>query len=72
MKNKSFFHKLIAGFAAVILWQILALMLGENMLVASPIDVIKELPNLLSEGGFYLSVLYSVVRICGGFLLKIS
>ncbi len=72
MKNKSFFHKLIAGFAAVVLWQILAMTLGENMLIASPIDVIKELPSMLSESGFYLSVLYSVARICGGFLLGVT
>ncbi len=64
-------QNIIASLSAVILWQLTAMLFHDNFLIASPLDVLKVLPTLFADTGFYLSLWYSVSRILGGFLLGV-
>lgn len=50
-------------------WQILSAVVGLDVLLPSPLTALIALKDLASESDFWLSVLYSVVRISVGFLL---
>lgn len=54
---------------ALILWQLISVFVGTEMLLASPIAVVRRLFALIFEKDFLKTVLYSVLRITGGFLL---
>ena len=54
---------------ALILWQIVSVFVDTEMLLASPIAVVKRLTALIFEKDFLKTVSYSVLRITGGFLL---
>ena len=70
-KIKSFFaHRAVYVTLAVLfwltIWQIAAMAVGERILLASPLAVIKRLGTVWREPGFLGTVLYSFVRIVGG------
>ncbi len=67
--KKRIIQNSIAALLAVAVWQLAALLLRGNILIASPIDVIKVLPGMWTDKEFYVSVWYSLSRIAGGFLL---
>jgi NitT/TauT family transport system permease protein len=60
---------LIAAACWLVIWQIAAWLLGNAILLASPLDVVVAFAGLLPTGGFWASVGYSVARIAGGFLI---
>lgn len=60
--------KLIAVIAAVCLWQMAAMIVNNDMLLCSPIDVIKRLPAVIAEKDFVKVVSFSFIRISVGFL----
>ena len=53
----------------LLVWQMAAMAIGSNILLVSPIRVVLRLGELALERGFWLSILHSLVRIGGGFLL---
>ena len=53
-------------------WQAVAMAVGERILLASPLAVIKRLFTLWREDGFFDAILFSFVRIVGGALLGIA
>ncbi len=53
-------------------WQTVAMAVGEQILLASPLAVIKRLFTLWREDGFFGAILFSFVRIVGGALLGIA
>ncbi|MDD2215711.1 MAG: ABC transporter permease subunit [Eubacteriales bacterium] len=53
------------------LWQIGSMIVGQDLLLVSPIVVIKTLFSLIWKLGFWSTVAYSFVRIVSGFLLAI-
>ncbi len=67
MANKSTASKITAILFAVALWQILAMMLHNGILLASPVETIKRLISLLGESDFYRAVGFSFLRITAGF-----
>lgn len=69
MKSKDKLLKTVAVAAAVLVWQVAAMLISADFLLASPISVIKALYALLLSGEMWSSVLYSFVRISSGFLL---
>ena len=50
------------------IWQILSAIVGLSVLFPSPFDTFTELKNLAVTGEFWLSVLFSVIRISIGFI----
>lgn len=50
------------------IWQTLSAVIGLSVLFPSPADTLGELKNLCVTGDFWLSVLFSVIRISFGFL----
>ncbi len=60
--------KLIITIIWLGIWQTLSAIVGLSALFPSPIETIKELKNLAVTGDFWLSVLFSVIRISVGFI----
>ncbi len=67
MVLKKTLQKLLAILLALVLWQALALYIDESILLVSPIQVAKRLCTLILEKDFWGTVLYTVLRIIGGF-----
>ncbi|MCQ2454695.1 MAG: ABC transporter permease subunit [Clostridia bacterium] len=66
--NKTKIYKLLSVLFAVFLWQIASVLVGADFLLASPFAVIKKLCELAVERKFFSTVLFSFLRISGGFL----
>ena len=52
----------------IIIWWLIALWIDKEVLVATPDKVAKRFVELAKEKEFYITVLYSVLRILSGFL----
>lgn len=50
-------------------WQAAAMAIGSEILLVTPLRVLLRLGELVLERGFWLSILHSLLRIGGGFLL---
>ncbi len=59
--------KLWAIAAWLLIWQICAMAIGQDLLLVSPVTAIWRLFTLACTGSFWLSVTFSVMRILGGF-----
>lgn len=55
----------------LIIWQIASIVIGSDILLVSPVAVIIRLLELAAELEFWQAILYSLVRIIGGFLLAL-
>ena len=54
------------------LWQILALKIGKEVLLASPAATMQALVSLVGESAFWHTIAFSIVRIATGFVLGIT
>ena len=61
--------KLLAALTLLALWQAAAMLLGNRILLASPIDVVRRLFTIWKEEGFAASLGTSFLHIASGFLL---
>lgn len=52
----------------LILWQALSMLVNQEILLASPVSVIRCLLGLIATPAFWQSLLFSLLRIVGGFL----
>jgi len=55
----------------VVVWQLLAMCLNSTILLASPLETIKCLWQMLLVGEFWQSIGFTFVRICSGFILAV-
>ena len=67
--NKSLLKKTGAVLLALALWQAVSMIIGMDMLLASPLKVVQRLGTIWREKDFLSTVLFSMGRIFGGFLL---
>ena len=67
--NNQFLKKTGAVLLALALWQAVSMILGMEMLLASPLKVLARLSTIWREKDFLSTVLFSMGRIFGGFLL---
>ena len=67
--NKQFLQKAGAVLLALALWQAVSMIVGMDILLASPLRVLERLSTIWREKDFLSTVLFSVCRIFGGFLL---
>ncbi len=68
MKNK-YLYRTLAVLFALFLWQIAAWCVNADYLLASPLQVIARCGTLLVQSDFFTTLLFSFLRISGGFLL---
>lgn len=50
-------------------WAIIALLVGDQLLLPTPITVFLKLVELVASGGFWASVGFSLLRVISGFVL---
>ena len=67
-ENKSNLRLWAVGFWLMV-WQAVGMAAKENFLFATPFAVAKTLLQLIEQGGFWQTVLFSLARIAAGFLL---
>ena len=69
---KDFWHKIasvvIVFIFWILIWEIASLLVGQKVLLPSPIDVCKTLALLCTKASFWLPILNSSLRIFLGFL----
>ena len=53
------------------IWQIAAMVVSLPLILPSPLDTLRALISLGAQGGFWLSIAHSLVRIIGGFLAAV-
>ncbi|MGL5245199.1 MAG: hypothetical protein ACRC7R_08520, partial [Sarcina sp.] len=53
----------------LIVWQIVSMILGQEILLVSPFSALKRLLELSMEGEFWRSILFSFIKITTGFIL---
>lgn len=67
--RKPVLSKLLAALLALCLWQIAAMTLRLPLLLVSPVQVAARLVQLVQQAAFWHTVVFSILRIVGGFLL---
>lgn len=67
MALKKTLYRLAAVLLALLAWQAAAAYVNESILLVSPLGVIKRLSSLVREAGFLQTVMYTLIRIIGGF-----
>ena len=69
MKNKNALKKAGAILFALAIWQIASMAVGYEILLASPLSVLKTLAQIVVQNTFWSTVLTSSLRIATGFAL---
>lgn len=67
--SKTALPKFWAVAVLLILWQLAAMLIGQDILLASPVEVFLRLLQLIVQWDFWRTVAFSMLRILGGFLL---
>ena len=70
--KRSVIYKSGAVLLALALWQGISMLVNMDMLLASPLKVIKRLATIWTEKGFVSTVLFSLMRITCGFLIALA
>lgn len=67
--SKNFVKKGAGLLFWILIWQLLSVKIGKEVLLASPLATFKALVSLVGESAFWHTVLFSVTRILAGFFL---
>lgn len=67
--HSQFWLGLIAAVVWLLVWQLAYWLIGRDLLLASPLQVLKRLAALSLQGTFWLTALLSLLRILAGFAL---
>ena len=54
----------------LVIWAIIALMVGNDVILPSPVSTVKALIALIGTGSFYLNVLWTIIRTVLGIVLS--
>ncbi len=57
---------------ALLLWQCIYMTINQILILASPLEVVVNLMQMIRRTDFWHTVLYSVLRITGGFLIAFA
>lgn len=66
------FRKIIISIIWIIIWQIMASFIKEEILLPSPLIVFKKFIYLLGQVDFYKAIFLSTIKIIAGFLISIA
>lgn len=69
--TKERIQRLLAALLAICVWQIVAMVVNSPLLLASPVQVAVRLTALVPTSDFWQTVVFSLLRIAGGFLLAL-
>ena len=70
--RKSLIYKSGAVILALAVWQGISMLVNMDILLASPVKVVKRLFTIWAEEGFITTVLFSLLRITCGFLIALA
>ena len=65
-------RRLLAALLAIAVWQAAAMIVRSPLLLASPVQVAVRLAELVPAAAFWQTILFSFLRIAGGFLLALA
>ena len=65
------FYKILGAAVWIIIWQLVSMWLKQEILLVSPVSVIKRLTELITMEEFWKSVVFSFGRIILGFFLAL-
>jgi NitT/TauT family transport system permease protein len=68
-KLKGGWRPIVSAAVWIAVWQCFSLIVGHDILLPSPMTVLKKMAGLVFESGFWGSVLFSLSRITAGFSL---
>ncbi|NLV50576.1 MAG: ABC transporter permease subunit [Clostridiales bacterium] len=71
MKNKGSLYRVLAIAFALGLWQLISYLVGQRLLIVSPVEVLLRLGTIWMEPGFWRTVFFSFTRIISGFLIAL-
>ncbi len=71
VNHKKLIYKIFAIAFWIIVWEAIAVSINSELIISSPIKVLKTLIALLQSMEFWTALLYSTLRILGGFLLAL-
>ena len=69
LRWRNYIIRILAAAFWIIVWQLASMWLKQEILLASPVSVVKKLWQLLPQADFWKTVGFSFVRILSGFLL---
>ena len=72
IRYKTVLQRVGAVVLALLLWQLLAMSIGQQLLVPSPYSVVKRLTTIWTESGFWSTIWFSFRKIVAGFLLGLA
>lgn len=77
MLNKNFFKKDIILFVfafilIIFIWKVLSILIGSSILFPSPEETFKGLIEIISQDGFLITILHSIVRGLTGFAISFA
>lgn len=49
-------------------WQVLAMTIGEKIIIVSPVEVLEEILRSLGDKVFWINIVYSTSKVIGGFI----
>ena len=61
-------HRLLPALFWVLMWQLLSMAAGHRLLLASPLETLLRLSELIRTAGFWRSILFTLGHILAGFL----
>ena len=67
-RRRSLFAKIAAVLLALAVWQAVAMAIGEELILVTPLAVFLRLFSIWREAGFFTAVFHSLLRITLGFL----
>ena len=70
-KTKKIIYVILSGIFWILVWWGVALYVNQELLVASPKQVAIRLFDLMGDSSFWMSVLYSLVRVSLGYILAV-
>lgn len=70
-RNNKALKLLLAAAFWIAVWQLMAVIVGEELFVASPLTVLKTLARLVATRGFWVALANSFLKITSGFLLAV-
>lgn len=70
-QHKKALSRVLAALLALVVWQAVAMMIGERLILVSPLSVLARLGTIWREAGFLEAIWFSISRTTVGFLLAL-
>ena len=72
VQQKNLLQRIGAVALALALWQLLAMAVGQQLLVPTPLSVVQRLGTIWQEDGFWSTIWFTFRKIVAGFLLGLG